>query len=322
MTLTLANPDFTLRPADRVNLHPQTDEQTGRGHLSNSSISTQLNCLRKFGWAYVERLEPIDRPRPLSLGSAFATALQHGDPAAGADTLDRPTADQAEHDRLEIDKAIIRAAAGLYLQRFGAKTNEAREVPYRVRLRSPYTGAWSRTFDLVGRADGVIDHGDYLELIEDKLVGRVDAVQVKKVRLDRQVGLESYGLWRITGKPVRVIRYRWVKKPSIKVRKGETVPAFIDRLTADYLERPEFYSEEEQTFRSADDLLEIEAELWDWAETRRDAMHRGFFSRNTSSCGDFGGCPYLDLCALGDEARSLYRVKPDEEPVIGEPDAA
>jgi hypothetical protein len=214
MTPVIDAPAQKLRPPDLVNLHPQTDEQTGRGHLSHSSISTQLNCLRKFGWAYVERLEPIDRARPLSLGSAFATALEHANPDTGAAQLDRPTSDQAEHDRLEIDKAIIRAAAGLYLTRFGAKTGEARELAYRIRLRSPYTGAWSRTFDLVGRADGVIDHGDYLELIEDKLVGRVDAVQVKKVRLDRQVGLASYALWRVTGKPVRVIRYRWVKKPS------------------------------------------------------------------------------------------------------------
>jgi hypothetical protein len=140
--------------------------------------------------------------------------------------------------------------------------------------------------------------------------------------LDRQVGLASYALWRVTGKPVRVIRYRWVKKPSIKVRQNETVPAFIERLAADYVARPDFYSEEEQTFRSADDLLEIEAELWDIAEQRRDAMQRGFFVRNTSHCSDFGGCAFLDLCALGDEARSLYRVKAVEEPVIGETDAA
>jgi hypothetical protein len=295
----------TLRPPDLENL---IGTDTGRGTLSHSSIGTQLACLRKYGWAYHEQLEPIERPRPLGMGAAFAQALALGDPIAGAALLDRETYDQADYDSVLVDKAIVAAAAGLYIERYGREAT-MREVDYLVRLRSPYTGAYSRTFDLHGRADGLVDHGAYLELIEDKLVGRIDPVSVKKVKLDRQVGLESYALWRITGKPVRVIRYRWVKKPSIKQRQSESVEEFIARLTSDYRERPDFYTHEEQTFRSDDDLLLLEAELWEYAEQRRQAVHSGVWPRNTSSCSDYGGCPFIPLCVGDPDAKHLYRRK-------------
>lgn len=297
--------DMQLRPADLDNLAGLPND---RGHMSHSSISMQLSCLRKWGWAYDEKLELISKPRPLGMGSAFHKAIELGDPVAGVALLDRPTVDQEDFDRVLMDKAIVTGAAKLYLDTYGTKGLE-RELEYRVRLRSPYTGAYSRTFDLLGFADGVIDHGSYLELIEMKFVGRVDPVTVKRVKLDRQVSLECYALWRVTGKPVRVIRYRWTKKPSIKQKQKETVSEYCERVIEDYAQRPDFYAIEEKTFRSDDDLLLIEAELWDWAEQLRDAKRRNVFARNTSHCTDFGGCPYIDLCVGDPDARALYRKK-------------
>lgn len=302
----------SLRPPDRENLAGQSDYDLGRAHLSHTAISMLLACRRKWGWRYDDGLELIAKPKPLALGKAFHYGLEVGDPVAGASLLDRPTDDQDDYDRLLADKAIVACAVKAYLDRWGSESH--REMAYRIRLRSPYTGAYGRTFDLVGYADGVTDHGEYLELHEDKLVGSIDKLKVRRVRLDRQVALESYALWRVTGKPVRVIRYRWVRKPSIKPRQNEPLGAFIARLERDYVERrDDFYTEEEQTFRSADDLLLTEAELWQWAEELRQARAARLYPRNTDSCGDYGGCPYLDLCAGDPDARSLYRERRDDE---------
>jgi hypothetical protein len=111
---------------------------------------------------------------------------------------------------------------------------------------------------------------------------------------------------------VKVVRYRHIRKPSIKVRQNEAVPEFCDRLEADYAdpERAEFYSREEALFRTEDDLLLIEQELWDWAEQLRNAKRRDFFARNTSHCSDYGGCPFIPLCVGDPDARALYRVRP------------
>jgi hypothetical protein len=308
---------------------------TGRKTLSHSSIGTQLACLRRFGYAYEDRLELIARPAALSLGAAFAKAIEHGDPGIGIQALaaEREVHDQEDHDWLAKDMAVVGGAAKAYLDRYRQPAGKWQgfnivtdpsaegvgallpEKEYLVRLRNPETGHYSNTFDLHGRADGVIDHGDFLELIEDKLVGALTAQMVKRVRLDRQVSLESYALWRITGKPVRKIRYRHTRKPSIKQKQNESVEDFCQRVLEDYESRPDFYLHEETTYRDADDLLLIEQELWSWAKQRREAMRDSIWPRNVASCDDWGGCQFLPLCtARPDEmndALALYRTKPE-----------
>jgi hypothetical protein len=288
---------------------------TGRQHLSHSSLGMQLACQRRYQHAYVDRLEPIRRKSSLSLGAAFAKAVELRQPAAGAAMLaasrDEPL-EQEDADRIVVDMAIVESAAAAYLSRYYFdEAPELTEVEYLVRLRSPYTGAYSNTFDLYGRADGVTDHGAFLELTEDKLVGQIDAVSVKKTRGDRQLSLGAYALWRITGKPVRKVRKRFTKKPQIRQRKGESVTEFCERIRADYRERPDFYMHEETTFRDADDMLDVERSLWDWAEQRRAAARRGFWPMNTDRCHDWGGCDYLDKCFGGPDAEGLYRHKPE-----------
>jgi hypothetical protein len=298
---------------------------TGRQHLSHSSLGMQLACQRRYQHAYVDRLEPIRRKSSLSLGSAFAKAVELRDPFGGAALLgvDRGYGEQEDVDRLAVDMTIVESAAAAYLSRYywddslveGADDGlyalraPEQEVEYLVRLRSPYTGAYSNTFDLHGRADGVTDHGSFLELTEDKLVGQIDTVSVKKTRGDRQLSLGAYALWRITGKPVRKVRKRFTKKPQIRQRKGESVAEFCQRIRADYRERPDFYMHEETTFRDADDMLDVERSLWDWAEQRRAAQRRGFWPMNTDRCHDYGGCDFLDICFGGE--LGLYQRKPE-----------
>lgn len=300
-----------LRPPDLVNLAPATDEEVKRLHLSHSSIGVQLACLKKYEWSYVKRLEKIDRPNALSMGSAFQKAIELRDPQAGADAYaaERSTFDQRDEDKLLVDMAIVYAASEAYLRAYTQDLGIEPEVEYRIRLRSPYTGRPSLTYDLVGAADGVIDHGAYLELVENKLQTRIDETSVRRVKLDRQVGLTAYALWRVTGKPVRIIRYRFTRKPSIRQKQNESLSEYVDRLKQDYVDRADWYLHEEQTFRSEDDLLLIEAELWAWAEQRRHATAGQVYPRNTSACADFGGCPYIDLCLGAPEAPALYREK-------------
>jgi hypothetical protein len=76
---------------------------TGRQHLSHSSLGMQLACQRRYQHAYVDRLEPIRRKSSLSLGSAFAKAVELRDPKAGGAMLaasrDEPL-EQEDADRI------------------------------------------------------------------------------------------------------------------------------------------------------------------------------------------------------------------------------
>jgi hypothetical protein len=326
-----------LRPSEAINLSGQ---DTGRDALSHTKLNTFLACPRRFELHYDKRLELISRPRHLSLGSAFQLGIEYQDPEVAARAVwglepdgsgERIVSFTQQHeDRLHVDEAIVRGACALYLRTWPEQRGEAREVEYRVRLRNPWTGYPSRTFDLLGKADGVVDDGGWdvlgdttgpelrlaqpLELQENKLVGSVDPAKVQRLPLDRQIALSRYGLWRATGRLVRRVRYRWVRKPSIKQRQKETVEEFCARIGEDYVDRPDFYLHEEQpVFATTEDFLRIECELWVWAEQlrqfRRDALH----PRNTSSCSDFGGCAFIPICTGDPDAMSLYRERPRRE---------
>lgn len=301
-----------LRPSDAINYAGQ---DTGREHLSHSMLTTLLNCARRFDFQYVQRLETLSRPRPLGMGAAYQKCIELQDPTVGGEMVREGVRvmSQDDEDKLQVEEAIVEAAARLYLSLWPATPAEQREVEFRVRLRSPWTGRPSNTFDLLGYADAVVDHGDWLELIENKFVGQINEVSIRKLVLDRQISLECYGLWRATGKKVRKIDYRYVRKPTIRQKKTETIDEFRERVTADYQERPDFYSHQEDVFRTDEDLLRVETELWTWAEQLRQARRHGFFPRNSSHCSDFGGCPFLALCVGDPDASSLYRERPKRD---------
>ena len=293
------------------------DRELGRDHLSHSSIGTFLNCGQKFDFSYERRLSLISTPAPLRLGRAFQAAIVAEDPQHGMQMVldDRQVFDQRAGSEAQIEAMIVAAASRYYLDRYGPPGGEG-EYPYRVRLRSPWTGAYSRTFDLLGYADEFNPDGaDGPELIENKLVGKMDPKTIQGLALDRQIALSCYGIWRATGLVVRKVRYRWTKKPSIRQKQSETLEQFLDRLQADYAnpERLDFYGHEEVLWRTTEDLGRIEAELWDWAEQLRNARKRRLWARDTSRCAEYGGCAFLPICAGDPDALHLYREKPVDE---------
>lgn len=299
-----------LHPPDLVNLH---GEDTGREALSHTRLGVLLSCAQKFKWRYEENLEPAVKRAALAMGGAFATALEVGDPQAGFAAIMEQHADlETTHagnpwvvvpsdEDAQVDATIVLAASGAYLAHYGHADVE-REVTMRSRLRNPETGAWSQTFDVQARIDGLC--GD--RLIEDKFVGRVDTVTERRLKLDRQVTLGCYLRWRTTGETIREVSYRMTKKPAIKRRQGESHNEYLHRLVRDYQERPDFYLHEFPLTRTEDDFLRLEAELWAWAEQIRQARVRGVFPRNTGACSEFGGCEYLSLCGSEPGAESQF----------------
>jgi hypothetical protein len=330
-----------LRPSDCENLAGQ---ETGRSHLSHSKLNKFLACHELYANHYERRLERIDKRESLEMGKAYQKAIEWGNANIAPLVLDggivAPDGDsfvvsmpeeepyfhtQEAQDRHEINKAVVRAAAALYLRKWPAPVGEQREFEFLVRLRNPWTGHYSRTFDLMGYADGLdfgtVPHDVFdgqgnqafpLELIENKLVGRVDSVMVQRLPLDRQLQLLRYGVWRATGRTVGTVHFRWVKKPSIKPRQKESIPEFCERLAADYEEREDFYAyEPPPSYITSADLLKIECELWTWAEQLRALRRQRIFDRNTSHCSDYGGCDFIPLCNGDPDADHLYRIRPE-----------
>jgi hypothetical protein len=311
-----------LRAPELVNLH---GVETGRDHLSTSSLSTLLSCSQKYFLHYEERLRQAVTPSSLALGRGFADALEAGDPEAAYRTVleaaeteailhgGNPWVSLPSPDAIEVGAVTARAAARAYLRTYGH--SETRELELCARIRNPAVGGRvSPTHDVVARVDGV--DLENAVLIEDKLTSSQSRINIdKRVRLDRQITIGAYLIWRIYGIENLEIRYRLTFKPSIKRRQSESHDAFLDRLDRDYDERPDFYTHEETASRNGDDFLRLERELWRWQATVRDARADGTWPRNTAACTEFGGCRFIAACAGEPGWEHQFVREPEREPV-------
>lgn len=314
-------------------------QETGRQHLSYTALSSFLSCPQKFDYSYEHRLQPIKRPEPLTLGKAYQLAIELGNPEAGAVKLrlGARMLSQADEDKVRINETIVRCASSLYLVRFGPRNQGhvavgiggmlprpswppagIKEFEYKVRLRNPANGYPSRTFDLLGYADEYIDMGEYAGLVENKLVGQISELSLRRLPLDRQIALACYGIWRATGQEVREVFYRFVRKPSIRQKQNETIDEFCARMEADYIERADWYCHEEHFLRSTSDLVRVERELWEWASQVRRMRSGQFWPRNTSHCTDYGGCAFIPLCLGEPGADGLYESRPSSAASSGQ----
>lgn len=79
----------------------------------------------------------------------------------------------------------------------------------------------------------------------------------------------------------------------------ETPAEFDVRLRADIAARPTYYYARREIPRLTSDLDDYRAELVQVAQTMQDAISKGRFYRNTSSCRSMRRCEYLPICANG-----------------------
>jgi hypothetical protein len=289
-------------------------QATGRAHVSHTALSSFLACPQRYEYSYQQRLSPRTTPPALTLGKAYQLSIEHADPLFGAVqlTAEAKVYSNADAERVRAQAQIVQSASELYLERYGPAQGK-REFEYLVRLRNPRNGYPSRTYDLLGYADEWIDKGSHAALVENKLVGQITELSIRRLPLDRQLALECYGTWRATGMEVREVFYRMMRKPSIRQKKGESIGDYCERISADYQERPDFYCVEEHLIRTADDLLRTEVELWEWASQLRRAKAGGVWTRNTSQCAEYGGCAFVPLCLGEPGAEGLFSTRTSVE---------
>lgn len=315
---------FELRPPECVNLASEGDEGTGRSHLSHSALGTFLACEQKFNWHYEHRLKPAVTATALSLGRAFAHALETGDPGAGARAIfdeaqaqvelaaGSPWIQSPDADKTAVDATVVQEAARAYLKRYGHH-DQTREIELRARIRNPASGGrYSQTHDLMCRVDAInLDAG---VLIEDKLQGQIPRSSLaSKLKLDRQVTIGCYLAWRCYGVDIGEVRYRITKKPGIRQRQGESHDGYLARITEEYATKPDDYMVEEILTRTHEDFLRFEQELWVWTEQLRRARRTGIWPRNVAHCFDYSGCPFLAACAREPGFEHQYQVREERQ---------
>lgn len=283
--------------------------------LTHSSMTDFKNCRKKFYYRNELLLAPRLRKASLSLGSAVHKGIETRSITEALKELDDifPNS-QEESDNIETMKITCRAMLEGYFEQYEPFEDAMAEIQFSLPIINPLTGHRSNTFTLQGKADGLARIDGKNWLVEYKTAGMIDKNYIDKMNLDSQITTYIYALQRALDIKIEGIIYRILRKPTIRQTKKENAIQFQDRLIQDYKDRPEFYFHEEILYRSQDDLIEFERELWALTQGMLYCQRNDGFYKNTGRCSDWGLCQYSALCLKNPDAMDLYEIRePHEE---------
>ena len=286
--------------------------------LTATATSSLRRCPRQYYLRFELGLSRIRTATPLRFGRAFHWGLElyagglGGDLAVQTAAADYATCpDWADPTDWAVEGETLRALLAGHFWRYGDDSLEhlAVEQAFAIPLINPDTGASSRSFTVAGKMDGVVRLADgRLAVLEIKTAGEnicPDSEYWLRLRCDGQISLYVLAA-RALGHDVATVLYDVTRKPTIRLRKGETPEEYGQRLLADIGERPDYYFQRREVPRLADELAEYRAELWQQAqlilETRRRAAalaepSRAWF-RNVSAL-TCRNCQFSQLCLNG-----------------------
>lgn len=285
--------------------------------ITQSEMVTFGRCEQLHQFKYLQRLRPHLESSSLEMGTAVHLGLELQDPAAAFKFIQDKKARLITRDSLEsadVASGIARIMVAGALRQWD-DWPEIQEFEFVLPLRNPKTGRVSRAHAFAGKMDGLCLKNN--EVTEYKTSSRVDNSYMDRLDVDFQVSamLEAASLE--FKKPFRRMRYKIIRKPTMKRRKGDTVDDYLNRMAVDYAKRPEFYYFEETVTRSEQQMDLWRREAWEIHKRIMYTENGGQAVRNTESCvGRFGRCAFLDLCC-GAVTKDAYRVIDDPHPELG-----
>jgi len=288
---------------------------SSKGLLTSTRFAALRKCPRLHYWRFELGLSRIRRATPLRFGGAFHYGLElyraglSRDLAIETATSDYATCpDWADPTDWAVERETLKALLSGHFWRYQQDDLEhiAVEQTFETPLINPDTLRPSRTFAVAGKIDGIVRLPDgRLAVLEYKTAGEdvsPDADYWLRLRCDGQISLYVLAA-RALGFDVATVLYDVTRKPTIRLRKGETPEQYGERLLKDIGDRPDYYFQRREVPRLEDELAECRAELWQQAqlilETRRRAARlpdpsRAWF-RNVGrmTCGF---CEFAGLC--------------------------
>lgn len=319
--------------------------------LTHTKRRDFLNCPRYYWLRHEQKLRPKMEKRGRIRGTAFGSAIfavaevaeeheQSGfqDAPAIEDVIRESIqasysginpSNQEEASEFELEQAQLFPLISGYIAKYGIEKGK-REVVFDQPLVNPQTGKRSRTFRRGGKIDGLklIGPGRW-RVIEDKLVGQIQKPMIDRLPLDMQSNEYVDALLQLGLQAEIAYRHTLMPQSAPKLvgsganRRRESLDEYIERLTADIVERPDHYYDQQILQFPQDRMEDYRAGRWGTARKIMDARlmvkRFGFqvaFPMNPSKCWEYGGCEYIPLCTRGVEAMPLYVTDDRENPEL------
>lgn len=312
--------------------------------LHQHDLDSFLRCPFKYYLANVLKYKPIGIKRALNIGDLFAQCvyfLHRGENLAKCmlyvNDLQRPLIERAVNqeqiNELETSAIIVQSMLMGYEQRFLNK-NEIKVTKYNqqggidgfdeitiqkivpeYKLEIPWT-VGNYHYKYVNRLDGkIITNDTGLWILEIKSTTLIDGDLLQKLNTNFQINSYWFSMLLNEQQEIDGVLYRYIRKPSIKQKKDETLEKFRIRLSKDYNERPDFYFHEESLYFNQDQIKIFIQDMNHYFEELTRCYVTQQWPKHGVACdANFGLCSYLKYCSSPtNETLNTYYEKTDEK---------
>ena len=305
--------------------------------LSNSQINTYLTCPMLYRHQYGRKVYPRKRPIYFVIGSAVHAFLEYWYSTKKMDIalkaaedvfseVDTSLLGEKETHNLECDRAMVAGICEAYPRYYSGDFDQFKTFLPEGDTTIPliadhpiYTINYRAILALL-----VEDHAGDWWIIETKTAAAsaVNATYFERVRIDSQVSGQMWVAYKVLGKWPKGVIYNVIKKPSIRLKKGETTSAYRTRVYKEYSHEANCAA---KGYFTREEIIISKRQLEEWkAETRMIANeianrrhssreHPGetFWPKNTGACaGKFNNaCAYMPACIDGTYNRLLYEKR-------------
>ena len=305
--------------------------------LTYSSIKLFQSCRWKYNQRYNNNLTPSKEKDVLYLGSVWHSVLEiwygnsdHKSKIEKAIVLiDKSFPDYLTDSKQKQNWHLCQAMFEGYINRFPEEEFKplGLEMEFVIPITNPRTGRCSRTFELRGKVDGLVqlkESGD-LFLIEHKTAAQVSTDYIERLTFDFQINLYAMALSRFLKLKISGVIYNVIRKAKLKQSEGESEEQYEIRRaelikksksgkTAAKRKMPESddlyrkrliakYDDSEMYHRevlylSDQDAARTSQELWNISKLILIAKRENNWIPNWDNCFQFGNqpCTYWPLC--------------------------
>lgn len=288
------------------------------------------DCRKMAEWRYLRKLVPMGSDKNLHFGSVIHECLEQWhkvqDLNAVQSYIDSCYPLRKSDDKQRAEWHYATAMMKGYSKRYADEAFKviALELEFHGPIINPATGASSRTFDLAGKVDGIVEQDGQYFLLEHKTASVIDGGYLEALWCNFQIQLYSKYIEQECGMLISGTIYNILAKTRLKQKQGETDEEYEARCAeliaksksgktsakqhvgetdeefqerlADWYSKPEAFHRE-LIFFDKGQLVELQAELWELSQSFLEARRRDMWYKNTRHCFHYNRpCAYLPLC--------------------------
>lgn len=299
--------------------------------FSHSKIQTYLDCHRKFQHYYLRRVTLRKRPTYFVLGEAIHKFIEMFYRTQDVElakrqieqvfkSVDKTLMGREETHNHEVDKNIALGIAAAYPKFYNQDFDEFNKflTEQEFEWKFPRWHDAQKDEDIPtyrGKIDLLVqDHAGDWWLVETKTASAQTLTPdyFERVKLDSQVMGYMWSAKYILGVFPRGVIYNVIKKPSIRLKKGESLAEFQRRV---FLEYTKFATDKNYFTRTQvivdqrrlDEWLVDHGRLANHIQDRVKTKNK-WWPMNTGHCqGKFGSCAYMPACIARSYNKLIYQ---------------